>query len=147
LKIVLGCILLLIILIWLNFWGFNPILKVRDKHLLVSDDTIERLNDLKSRRKFVDLPGVGNSDELARLNIAFNGLLEQIIAGIKEHPQKKWVLKQFQPALKTVQGEDTEAQEHFGAELKKVMSILGIESSDGLIDYYRYGYILTYWYK
>lgn len=146
-KIVLGCILLLIILIWLNFWGFNPILKVRDKHLLVSDDTIERLNDLKSRRKFVDLPGVGNSDELARLNIAFNGLLEQIIAGIKEHPQKKWVLKQFQPALKTVQGEDTEAQEHFGAELKKVMSILGIESSDGLIDYYRYGYILTYWYK
>jgi hypothetical protein len=46
------------------------------------------------------------------------------------------VLKQFQESLEIVQEEDTEAREHFGMELERVMDILGIESSDGVLTHY-----------
>jgi hypothetical protein len=35
-----------------------------------------------------------------------------------------------------VEGEDTEAREHFGMELERLMGILGIASSDGVLTHY-----------
>jgi hypothetical protein len=35
-----------------------------------------------------------------------------------------------------VQSEDTEAREHFGTELERLMDILGIASSDGVLTHY-----------
>jgi hypothetical protein len=46
------------------------------------------------------------------------------------------VLKQCQESLEMVQHEDTEAREHFGMELERLVGMLGIESSDGLVTYY-----------
>jgi hypothetical protein len=131
-------------LIWFNFWGFNPISKVVNQQLTISGETIRKLNAYKTTAKFVDLPGVNNSAERERLTLVLNGLIENLITGIRDHPNKLWVMKQFQVALEAVQKEDTEAQESFGTELEKLMGILGIKSSEGLINFYRYGYLLTY---
>lgn len=118
---------------------FDPISKVVDKHLTVSKDTILQLENFKKSARFVDLPGVDNGTEKKRLSEHLDCLVDKLIADVSQNPSKLWVLTQFQVPLEAIWDEDTEAQEHFGVELKKLMDILGIESSDGLIGYYRYG--------
>lgn len=52
------------------------------------------------------------------------------------NPTKLWVLAEFQRSLALVENEDTEGREHFGTELKSIMDVLGIGSSDGLLAAY-----------
>lgn len=118
---------------------FDPISKVVDKRLTVSKDTVSQLAKFKKAEKFVDLPGVDNAAEKKRLSEHLDNLVDKLIADVSKNPSKLWVLTQFQVVLEAIWDEDTEAQEHFGVELKKLMDILGMESSDGLIGYYRYG--------
>ena len=118
---------------------FDPISKVVDKQLTISDETVQQLNTFKSAEKFRDLPGTNTIDEKERLSAILDHLVDKLLAEVRIHPSKRWVLKQFQSALEATQMEDTEAKEHFGVELNKIMAILGIESSDGLINFYRYG--------
>jgi len=44
-------------------------------------------------------------------------------------------IRKFQFLLEPMFEEDTEAREHFGLELEKIMDILHIESGDGLLSY------------
>jgi hypothetical protein len=59
-----------------------------------------------------------------------------IIEEVAQHPSKLWVMKQFQKAVDAVMMEDTEAREAFAAHLHKVMDVLKIESSNGLLGFY-----------
>jgi hypothetical protein len=45
-------------------------------------------------------------------------------------------MRQFQPSLEAVRMEDTEGRDHFGTHIERVMDILHIESSDGLLGFY-----------
>ena len=45
-------------------------------------------------------------------------------------------MQQFQPTLELVETEDTEAREDFGEHLERIMDILHIESSNGLLNRY-----------
>lgn len=49
---------------------------------------------------------------------------------------KLWVMRQFQPSLDAVGMKDTKARDHFGIHLQRVMDILHIESSEGLLSFY-----------
>lgn len=122
-----------------NTEDFDPISEVIDKNLVITKDTIRRLAALRKAEKFVNLPGVNIEDEKERLAYHLNGLIDKLIEGVSQNPSKLWVLKQFQVVLEATEEEDTEAQEHFATELEKIMDVLKIDSSDGLIGYYRYG--------
>lgn len=54
---------------------------------------------------------------------ALEALAATLLAGIEAHPTKFWVMQQFQKSLEQVDG----------GELEKLMDILGIASSDGVL--------------
>ncbi|MCC7037074.1 MAG: DUF4844 domain-containing protein [Alphaproteobacteria bacterium] len=118
---------------------FDPISEVIDMPISITIKTIPQLSEFKHGEKFTDLPGKNNLEEKKRLKGYLDKLTDKVISEISVNPSKLWLLKQFQIALIATQEEDTEAQEHFSAELIKLMNILGIQNSDGLIEYYRYG--------
>ncbi len=114
----------------------DPFELVRDAPLFVVPRMLDQLRGYRAGAKLADLPGPSPSAERERLAAELDGLAERLLAGIAAHPSKFWVLKQFQRSLEAVQGEDTEAREHFGEELERLMAIVGIDSADGVLTYY-----------
>lgn len=116
--------------------SYDPLSEVIDEPISVSAQDVQELKRLRDSEKFTDLPGIDTVAEQTRLSQVFDNLLDRLIAGTLENPSKLWVLSQFKTALEAVQFEDTEAREDFGEHLEKVMDILHIESSDGLLNFY-----------
>lgn len=116
--------------------NYDPLSEVIDEPISVSNQDVEELKSLRESEKFVNLPGTDTTTEQIRLAQVFNELLDHLIIGVLENSNKLWVLSHFKSALEKVQMEDTEGREHFGEHLEKVMDILQIESSDGLLDFY-----------
>jgi hypothetical protein len=114
----------------------DPFEFVTDAPLFVVPRMLERLRGYRDGPKLALLPGVNVEEERARLSAELDRLADRLLAGVEAHPTKFWVMKQFQQSLELVEGEDTEAREHFGMELERLMDILGIESSDGLLTSY-----------
>ena len=114
--------------------NLNPIAQVRDAPLFVVPRVLEHLRAWRDGPRLADLPGP--SPARARLAAELDGLADTLLAGLERHPTKFWVLKQFERSLASVQDADLDAREHFGAELERVMAILGIDSSDGLVQHY-----------
>jgi hypothetical protein len=114
----------------------DPLVDVIDERLVDDTTVLEQLQEYRREDKLLDLPGVNPVDERERLVKILDGLVDLIIAGIEKNPTKLWVLAQFQPALLSVECEDTEGREHFGRELESIMDILRIASSDGLLAHY-----------
>ena len=104
--------------------------------LLVDGESLAALRALLTAPKFVDLPGTDTAAERERCAAAFDELLSRLIGGVEESPTKSWVLGQFVRTLEFAAGEDTEARERFGPYFERVMDILGIETSDGLLNSY-----------
>ena len=115
---------------------YDPLIEVIDEPLSISTGTIHQLEALRVSEKFTDLPGTDTTAEQARLSDVFNDLIDRLLAGVMTNPSKHWVMSQFQPSLEAVRMEDTEGREHFGSHLERVMDILHIESSDGLLGFY-----------
>jgi len=115
---------------------YDPLSDVVDEPLSISPEAVQQLEAYRVSQKFTELPGTDTAEEQARLSRIFNELLERLIAGLHENPSKLWVMRQFQPSLDAVRMEDTEGRDHFGMHLERVMDILNIESSDGLLGFY-----------
>ena len=116
--------------------GGDPFEFVQDAPLFIVPRTLARLRAFRDGPKLADLPGVNPSPERERLAVVLDDLATRLLAGVEAHPTKFWVLKQFQESLETLRDEDTEAREHVGIELERVMDILGIASSDGVLTHY-----------
>jgi hypothetical protein len=114
----------------------DPFEFVQDAPLFIVPRTLEQLRAFREGPKLADLPGVNPSPERERLAVVLDDLATRLLAGVEAHPTKFWVLKQFQESLEMVRDEDTEAREHLGMELERMMAILGIESSDGVLAHY-----------
>lgn len=116
--------------------NYDPISNVADEPLTVPQNVVDALAEFRASSKFDLLPGVDATAERDRLTDLINGLADQLLAGVVEHPSKLWVMQKFQTALMQLEDHDTEAREHLGMELERLMDILGIESSDGLLSFY-----------
>jgi hypothetical protein len=114
----------------------DPFEFVQDAPLFIVPRTLEQLRAFREGPKLADLPGVNPSPERERLAVMLDDLATRLLAGVESHPTKFWVLKQFQESLEMVRDEDTEAREHFGMELDRLMELLGIGSSDGVVAFY-----------
>ena len=113
--------------------GHDPLAEVIDEPLTVDAAILEGLREFRAAPKLEALPGVNPVAERERLSNVLNELADRLADGITVNPSKLWVMRHFQHSLKAVQYEDTEGREHFGMELEKLMDILGIDSSDGLL--------------
>ncbi|KQQ87258.1 hypothetical protein ASF77_16870 [Massilia sp. Leaf139] len=60
-----------------------------------------------------------------------DALTERLLAGVAAHPTKWWVLRQFQKTLDAVA--DDSLRVLLAVELERLMDILGIASSDGIL--------------
>ena len=116
--------------------GGDPFEFVQDAPLFIVPRVLDALRAFREGPKLADLPGVNPSPERERLAVVLDDLATRLLAGVEAHPTKFWVLKQFQESLEIVQQEDTEAREHFGMELERLMGILGVDSSDGVLTHY-----------
>lgn len=116
--------------------NLNPMAQVRDAPLFVVPRMLDRLRAWRDGPKLVDLPGPSPSPERERMAAELDRLGDALLDGIEQHPTKFWVLKRFQESLETLRDIDAEAREHLGAELERVMDLLGIDSSDGVVEYY-----------
>jgi hypothetical protein len=114
----------------------DPFEFVQDAPLFIVPRTLEQLRAFREGPKLADLPGVNPSPERERLAVVLDDLVTRLLAGVEAHPTKFWVLKQFQESLEMVLEEDAEAREHLGTELERLMAIVGIEDSDGVVAYY-----------
>jgi hypothetical protein len=114
----------------------DPMAEVKDAPLFIVPRVLDGLRAFRDGPKLAELPGVNPSPERERLAVVLDDLATRLLAGVEGHPTKFWVLKQFQESLQIVREEDTGAREHFGMELERVMDILGIESSDGVLTHY-----------
>lgn len=64
---------------------------------------------------------------------ALDALAATLLAGIEAHPTKFWVMLQFRKTLESIGDGEAAARDHLGGELEKLMDILGIDSSDGVL--------------
>ena len=118
---------------------YDPLAVVTDQPLVRVPLALEALRAYRSEQKLALLPGIDPTAERERLSRVLEVLIDELLAGLEGSPSKLWVMKRFQRALKAVQYEDTEGREHFGMELERVMDLVGIESSDGLLNFYLVG--------
>lgn len=119
-----------------NYMAYDPLVEIVDESLTINAAIVEELSAFRRQPKLANLPGVDTSDEHTRLSTVLNDLADRLIQGVEDNPTKLWVLTEFQRSLELVEQEDTEGREHFGMELERLMEILGIESSDGLLACY-----------
>lgn len=117
----------------------DPLDEVIDAKIAVTDDLLDALRQYRGVPKLEMLPGVDTHAERDQWSAELNRLVDLLLEGLPQHPSKTWVMRQFQQSLIAVELEDTEVREHFGLELERLMDILGIESSDGLLNHYLIG--------
>ena len=116
--------------------NFDPIANIIDEPLAVTPSVLSALAEFRKASKLDDLPGTDTTAEKARLTELVHNLTDSLVAGVANHPSKLWVMQQFQAALIRLEDRDTEARDHFGIELERLMDILKIESSNGLLSFY-----------
>jgi hypothetical protein len=100
------------------------------------------LHTMRAEPKFVAAADYQPSSEEVRLESEqkINALLDRLIKGVEQHPQKSYVLSEFAVTLKQFDHADSEEQDRVGEYLEQIMDIFQIESSDGLINIWRYGF-------
>lgn len=114
----------------------NPLDEVVDAPVAVDEGVLDSLRAFRDRRKRTDLVEAEPDDPSLDLSPNLDRLAERLLHGIAANASKRWVMAQFQQSLMPVVAIDEEGRERFGEELQNLMRILGIESDDGLLDYY-----------
>ena len=104
--------------------------------LKVDESTISQLQQLRKDAKFLDLPGRPAEEERSRLEPLMNALLDRLIAGVRSHPTRNWVIEQMDPTVESFYLEDTEARERCIDYLDRMFRILGIPDDGGAFKKY-----------
>jgi len=114
----------------------NPLDEVVDATVAVEDGVLDSLRAFRDRRKRTDLVEAEPDDPSLDLSPNLDRLTERLLHGIAANPSKRWVMAQFQQSLMPVVTIDEEGRKRFSEELRNLMSILKIDSDDGLLDFY-----------
>jgi hypothetical protein len=118
-----------------------------DQKLEVTRATFAKLTELRDRPKYVELPGTpynGLRPERARVlaESQINELIDRLRDGLASNPSKKFTLKEFAKTMREFASIDTEDREQLLRYLEEIMDVLGIDSSDGLLNRWMYGPLL-----
>lgn len=110
-------------------------------------DVLIRLEILRAIPKFMPddtryLPYVGYlpAEKRPEAEAQLNDLIDRISASIQSEPTKAFVLKEFRKTFDYFETSDTEDRERFCSYLENIMDAIGMESSDGAINEWMYGF-------
>jgi hypothetical protein len=129
------------------FAALRRMLPATDQRLNIAHDTFTKLSELRSRPKYIELPGTiynGMRPESLRAlaEEQLNGMIDRLQHGLPSRPSKKFVLAEFSRTLAQFEATDTEDREQLLRYLEEIMDILDIASSDGLLNRWMYGPLL-----
>jgi hypothetical protein len=124
----------------INVWA-NP-----EDQGMTRDDRRPALDRFIAKKKFVREPiYLVDLDEADRLR--YEAWVNQLARSLRKlapsRQTKLVVLEKFKPVLKKFEDTEEEDQDRFLGYLEELMDIFGIESSDGLLSTWRYGYDMT----
>jgi hypothetical protein len=114
-----------------------------DQALAITPEVLQQLGSLLSERKFEGeglYPGAPDEDIRHRAEGAVNTMLGRLQVGLLPSPYKSYVLSEFLEMLKSFENDDTEEREQACSYCERVMDLLGIESSDGMLNTWLYGF-------
>jgi Domain of unknown function (DUF4844) len=118
-----------------------------DQKLEVTHVTLAKLAELRDRPKYVELPGTfynGLRPERARLlaESQINALIDRLRDALASNPSKRLAINEFARTLAEFEPIDIEDCEQLLRYLEEIMDILGIASSDELLNTWMSGAIL-----
>jgi hypothetical protein len=116
-----------------------------EQAVIFTPDAVQRLSALRSQPKFHEewdhlYPGAPTEEIRMSAEGAVNAMLDRLQVGLPKSPRKSYVLSEFIEMLKSFESEDTEEREQACTYCERVMKILGIESSDGVLNTWLYGF-------
>jgi len=116
-----------------------------DQLLIVSAAVMQRLSTLRTEAKFHPrpecfYPGAPTEEIRQEAEAAVNAMLDRLLNGVAKSPRKSFVLTEFQEMLNGFEQGDTEEREEICMYCDRVMDVLGIKSSDGLLNTWLYGF-------
>lgn len=121
--------------------------------LVITSEVLQSLEDFRAQRKFepievnhpafeqpiLDYIGAPNETVRVKCEEGINILVDSLISGIRENPNKAFVLDVFREKLEYFRDEETEEIEQATGYCEYIMDILNIESSDGVLNTFIYG--------
>jgi hypothetical protein len=114
-----------------------------DQALILTSAVYDQLAALRSTPKFQGeglYPGAPTEEIRKSAELAINKMLDRLKSGLPRSPQKSYVLSEFLEMLKAFESDDTEEREKACTYCERVMDLLGIESSDGVLNTWLYGF-------
>jgi len=101
------------------------------------------LTRLRAAEKFkadAFYPGAPNETLRVEAEQTVNALLDRLMPVLRVPADKEFVLREFRLTLDSFDQTDTEERERLCGYLEEIMDIVGIESSDGLLNGWLYGF-------
>jgi hypothetical protein len=103
----------------------------------------EALSQFIAKKKFLAegfYPGATNEADRVKFEAKVNELARRLLKLPLAEQTKARVLDQFRPTMNEFEEADSEERDRFLGYLEELMNIFGIESSDGLLNKWRYGF-------
>jgi len=116
-----------------------------DNKINVTDETINLLIEFKNIKKFIPdeknfYPGATSEEIRLRAQNIFDKMIENLIVNIKQNPTKKYILLEMRNMLKNFINFDSEENDQVCTYCERILDIFQLESSDGLLNNWRYGF-------
>lgn len=116
-----------------------------DQIIKFTDNVVGGLEALRVEPKFHEessmfYPGPPDEDIRARCEAAINGLIGELLESAPDGMSKEHVLLAFSSALTQLDHDDSEEKDRAASYVESIMDILGLESSDGLLNRWRYDF-------
>lgn len=116
---------------------------MHEQLLAITPSQIVSLKSLRKLPKFLAAemyPGAPSEELRVEAEAHINALIDNLIEGLPQNPNKQFVMTEFMRAMANFKQADTEERERFCGYLEEIMDITGIESSDGLLNEWLYGF-------
>lgn len=107
----------------------DPLRDVADAPLFIVPRVMDALRRYQAAPKLAGLAPAA-PEEASRLRTALDALADRLLAGIEGHPSTFWVMRQCRPTLEFAAGASQEARRQCGAELRRLLAIVGIREAD-----------------
>jgi hypothetical protein len=114
-----------------------------DQALNISREALAELASLRAEAKFHArgfYPGAASEANRLEAEETVNKMLDRVLVGLPKKPRKAFVLAEFQTMLDSYDSPETEEREEICVYCERIMSVLGIERSDGLLNRWLYGF-------
>jgi hypothetical protein len=129
----------------LVFYWMEP--RVTEQTIQVTPHMLVQLSALRGELNFgpderSGYTGVHNPVQRAAADRAFSDLVDKLVKELPKQPSKIFVLNEFKRTLSSLDLSDTEDRERAANHCERIMGVVGIKSSDGVLNFWLYGPVL-----